>query len=280
MVTFDDDPFRHDTEKQAGILSPAAGSPGAQTPTEILSPQQEEPHHAHIGHAKDRLRHLVHPDGRRIHIAHTPEEHLKLQKELSEIHSSDTFDVVISGSPEHLAVVRELHAHHSAKREDFRTTHGHVFNEFEKIRDDLDNLSRELNELTHHGVAMDANFSKFGYTARIRTKDENSGSSTPSMAASSQALLEKTQNRITDGLKFFKRPVIRQYFHQGLLWRSARSGEVGTFELFADLLYVGIIGIIGDKASEDPTGKSFIFYFINFSMAYKIWSDLTLITNW
>jgi hypothetical protein len=98
--------------------------------------------------------------------------------------------------------------------------------------------------------------------------------------ASTQGLLDKQQSRITDGLKFFKRPLIRQYFHKGLLWRSSRSGEVGTFELFADLLYVGIIGIIGDKAAEDPTGKSFLLYAINFTMAFKIWNDLTLVTNW
>jgi hypothetical protein len=127
---------------------------------------------------------------------------------------------------------------------------------------------------------MDANFSKFGYTARIRTKDDHSGSSTPMSTTSTQALLEKQQSRITSGVQFFKRPTVRQYFHKGMLWRSANSGEVGTFELFADLLYVGIIGIIGDKAAEEPTGKSFLLYSINFTMAFKIWNDLTLVTNW
>lgn len=90
----------------------------------------------------------------------------------------------------------------------------------------------------------------------------------------------KHQNRHHEGIKFFKRPVIRQYFHKGLLWRSAQSGQVGTFELFADLLYVGIIGVLGDKAAEVATGKSLLEYTINFCMAFKIWNDLTLVTNW
>jgi hypothetical protein len=281
MVSFDD-PFRGDSEKRSTVASPTALSPGGQTPTGIQSPPLEQNRHPHTEHAREKLRHLVHYDGRRIHIAHTPEEHVKLQKELSQNQGSDQFDVVIAGSPEHLAVIRELHAHHSTRRDTLRDTHGEIFSEFEKVRDDLDHLSHELSQLTHHGVAMDANFSKFGYTARIRTKDDHSGDATPmsSAADSTQNLLDKQQSRIVDNVKFFKRPVIRQYFHKGLLWRSARSGEVGTFELFADLLYVGIIGIIGDKACEDPTSKSFLLYAINFCMAFKIWNDLTLVTNW
>jgi hypothetical protein len=124
---------------------------------------------------------------------------------------------------------------------------------------------------------LDANFSKFGYSAHLRTKDD-SGSSSPTGEDSASVM--NHQNRNHEGIKFFKRPIIRQYFHKGLLWRSARSGEVGTFELFADLLYVGIIGILGDKAVEVSTGKSFIEYVINFCMAFKIWNDLTLVANW
>ncbi|KAJ9610550.1 hypothetical protein H2200_005327 [Cladophialophora chaetospira] len=276
-----EDPFHGDNEKLSALASPTVVSPGAQSPTGVQSPPLEPHHHPHLEHAKERLRHLIHPDGRKIHIAHTPEEHIKLQNQLRQ-QGAEQFDVVISGSPEHLAIVRELHAHHAARRNTLRELHGEVYNEFEKVRDDLDHLSQELNNLTHHGVAMDANFSKFGYTARIRTKDEHSGSSTPrgSIAGSTQGLLDAQQSRIINGQKFFKRPVIRQYFHKGMLWRSSQSGEVGTFELFADLLYVGIIGIIGDKAAEDATGKSFLLYAINFIMAFKIWNDLTLVTNW
>ncbi|ETI25999.1 hypothetical protein G647_02776 [Cladophialophora carrionii CBS 160.54] len=284
-MDFEDSGLSHyQNEKLSAAASPTDVSSGAQTPVAVQSPPAGEHsrRHPHVNHARERLRHLIHPDGRKIHIAHTPEEHVKLQKELSQQLGGDQFDVVISGSPEHLAIVRELHAHHAARRDTLRDTHGDIFHDFEQVRNDLDNLSQELSQLTHHGVAMDANFSKFGYTARIRTKDDHSGTSTPmgSLPGSTQDLLDTQQSRLTDGLKFFKRPVIRQYFHKGLLWRSSRSGEVGTFELFADLLYVGIIGIIGDKAAEDPTGKSFLLYAINFTMAFKIWNDLTLVANW
>jgi low temperature requirement protein LtrA len=74
--------------------------------------------------------------------------------------------------------------------------------------------------------------------------------------------------------------VVRQYFHKGLLWRSARSGEVASFELFVDLLYVGVIDHIGEKAIHHPDGKSLLEFIIIFTIGWKIWSDLTMLTNW
>ena len=144
------------------------------------------------------------------------------------------------------------------------------------MKTELDLLSAELHNLTEHGVALDANFSKFGYSAHLRTKDDDEDT----QSQDDHSSIKHHQDRRAEALKFFKRPVIRQYFHKGLLWRSSKSGEVGSFELFVDLLYVGIIGIIGDKAVQDPTGKSILEYTITFLVGWKIWADLTMIINW
>ena len=71
-------------------------------------------------------------------------------------------------------------------------------------------------------------------------------------------------------MRFWKRPVVRQYFHKGLLWRASEKEEVGSFELFFDLLYVGIIGIVGDAAVENPTGEAFLHFLIIFALGWKI----------
>lgn len=76
------------------------------------------------------------------------------------------------------------------------------------------------------------------------------------------------------------RPQVRQYFHKGLLWRSAQSGEVASFELFCDLLYVGVIDVIGEVAVEAPSGLSLLHFVIAFSIGWKIWADLTNVVNW
>ena len=132
--------------------------------------------------------------------------------------------------------------------------------------------------LTDHGVALDANFSKFGYSAHLRTKDD-SGTSSPN-GDDDASSISRHQDRTAEALKFWKRPTIRQYFHKGLLWRSSESGEVASFELFVDLLYVGVIGFIGDTAVEAATGKSLLEFSIVMCISWKIWSDLMMVINW
>ena len=55
---------------------------------------------------------------------------------------------------------------------------------------------------------------------------------------------------------------------------------MASFELFVDLLYVGIIAIIGDTAAEHATGFSLLKFTITMSLAFKMWSDLTLLVSW
>ena len=171
-------------------------------------------------------------------------------------------------------MIQELHAHHEARRESLRERHSTVYDEFEKVRSDLDTLAAELHHISEHGIALDANFSRFGYSAHLRTKDDDSSST------SDQSSSTAGRRDTAPVLKFWRRPVVRQYFHRGLVWRSARSGEVPSFELFSDLLFVGIIEVVGDTASRNPTGTGFVQFLITFIMTWKMWLDLTTMVNW
>jgi low temperature requirement protein LtrA len=55
---------------------------------------------------------------------------------------------------------------------------------------------------------------------------------------------------------------------------------VASFELFVDLVYVGVIDIVGEKAAEHPNGLSLLQFVIIFCIAWKIWSDLTMWINY
>lgn len=50
------------------------------------------------------LRKLLRPNGRRVHIAASPEEHEKLRKTLTKIEPDDEYDVFIHGSDEHVNI--------------------------------------------------------------------------------------------------------------------------------------------------------------------------------
>jgi hypothetical protein len=123
--------------------------------------------HSHHKAGK-RLRHFMLPDGRKVHIALSPEEAESLRQRLTTIKKGEPFDLVVSGSPEHLDALRRAHSHYDEKREMLRAKHGPDYDEFENVRAELDTLSSELHFLTDHAVQLDANFSKYGYSAHLR----------------------------------------------------------------------------------------------------------------
>ncbi|KAK0706827.1 hypothetical protein B0T26DRAFT_728225 [Lasiosphaeria miniovina] len=53
-----------------------------------------------------------------------------------------------------------------------------------------------------------------------------------------------------------------------------------SFELFFDLLYVGIIAINGDHAAEEANGHELLRFAVTFAMSWKIWSDVQQLVSW
>lgn len=136
------------------------------TPTTTSGITVDSKHSHHKG-AK-RQRHFMLPDGRKVHIALSPEEAESLRQRLTTIKRDEPFDLVVSGSPEHLEALRKAHSHYDEQREKLRAKHGDDYDEFENVRAELDHLSSELHMLTDHAVQLDANFSKYGYSAHLR----------------------------------------------------------------------------------------------------------------
>lgn len=233
-------------------------------------------HHAHA-HGK-RLLEFVHPhSGKTLHVCRSPEHLEQKRTELLREKTVDEFEVLLQGSAQHLEAVRELHAHHESRRDELKERHGELYTDIEHVKSELDALAAELHQITNHAVSLDASFDRYGYSAHLRTKDEDS--ETTSIHSDHPSASDKHKDRSAEALKFLRRPTIRQYFHKGLLWRSAKSGEVASFELFVDLVYVGVIDIVGEKAVEHAGGLSLLHFVIIFSIAWKIWSDLTMIIN-
>jgi low temperature requirement protein LtrA len=79
---------------------------------------------------------------------------------------------------------------------------------------------------------------------------------------------------------FWKKPIMRQYFHKGLLWRAQEAQEVASYELFVDLFYVGIIAIAGDGAAEEATGQALLRFAVTFILSWKFWSDISQTISW
>lgn len=269
MTSSPAEPANADPEKTAGLTFDNNTHPGG--------------HHPHLNHARERLQHFLHPSGKKIHVVDSPQDEINLRRKLERAHRQDDFDIFISGSAEHLEALRDAHAHHEGRRDSLRNEHGEMYDRFADVHYELDALSHELDRVTNQGVSLEAHFSKFGYDAHIKTYDDESpptsGTTTPRSSVSG-----KTESKCEKGyakpLKLFKVPVVRQYFHKGTLWRSAGAEEVQSFELFVDLLYVGIIAVNGDATSEEPTAKALLQFIITFTLSWKIWNDMTLVVSW
>ncbi|QIW97093.1 hypothetical protein AMS68_002611 [Peltaster fructicola] len=232
---------------------------------------------------KARLRHFLHPSGRRIHVAADPADAEQIRQRLRNDGHDDDFDVYISGSGQHLDALRQTHTHHENKRQELQEKHAEVYNQFANVQGELDALNTELNRMTEHGVSLNAHFDRWGFSAHIKSYDEDdspgrSGTTTPRRSSTLTGTTTTEQQGAT--LKLFKTPVLRQYFHKGILWRASSNVEVMSFELFVDLLYVGIIAINGDAAAENATGLSLLRFIITFTLSWKIWNDMALIISW
>jgi low temperature requirement protein LtrA len=65
-----------------------------------------------------------------------------------------------------------------------------------------------------------------------------------------------------------------------LLWRASEPAEVQSYELFIDLLYVGILAVAGDGAAEEANGSGLLRFTITFILAWKLWSDVSQSLSW
>jgi hypothetical protein len=97
---------------------------------EHLSPSPPPSSHPHSHSARQVLRHFLHPSGKRVHVAHSPEEAANLRKTLERERegsaaagSEEGYDVVLSGTPEHLEHLKTAKEHHEGRREELRGRH-------------------------------------------------------------------------------------------------------------------------------------------------------------
>lgn len=104
--------------------------------------------------------------------------------------------------------------------------------------------------------------------------------STSGMSRTTTINFESNEKSTGETIKLWRRPVVRQYFHKGLIWRASETAEVSAMELFVDLIFVGLIAIMGDTAAEDPTGESLLRFCVTLILSYQLWSTVTVVMAW
>jgi hypothetical protein len=232
------------------IESPSPSPPTAPTPASYYARSRATSTHSSSRKKKKRTEFLL-PSGRRIVVALPSDVDRLRRRYLShpDAPSPPPVEVVLHGSPEHLHFLSVSQAHHAARHEELRARVGHeTAEELERVRAELRAVEGHLKRVERGMVVggdLGASFGKFGFDAQLRTyggggeegsETEGEGDGEGSSWGGSTAAGPGAEAG-RDGLKVFRRPVVKQYFHRGLLWRSSEQTEVMSFELFFDLLY-------------------------------------------
>ncbi|KAK0544380.1 hypothetical protein OC844_007470 [Tilletia horrida] len=77
----------------------------------------------------------------------------------------------------------------------------------------------------------------------------------------------------------FKRPLIRQWLHNGKLYHEEEEREPSRFELFFDLSFVGIIHLLAEGAAESATSFNVAKFILLFHPAWSVWLDVRHFIN-
>jgi hypothetical protein len=67
--------------------------------------------------------------------------------------------------------------------------------------------------------------------------------------------------------EFAQRPILHQWLFNGKLYREAKERVSSRFELFFDLLFVGLAHQIAESTAENPTGLGLAKYVLTFAPA-------------
>lgn len=176
------------------------------------------------------------PNGKEV-VVSLPEDYENLRKKYGG-QDEIQVEVVLHGSAEHSSYLRETRDHHEGRRAKLRERHGPAFDEWEDVQNQLDTFNTELDRLSTNTNGLSANFNRFGYGAELRTyNDDEAPDVDTAMSDTVSVASSWSQARLGETTKLFKKPVIKQWFHKGLLWRASENTEIMAIELFFDLLY-------------------------------------------
>lgn len=77
----------------------------------------------------------------------------------------------------------------------------------------------------------------------------------------------------------WKPPVVRQWLHDGKLYKESSGREPSRLELFFDLAYAGIIHQLAEQAAESANGIGLAKFVLIFYPSWSLWKDMRDYSN-
>ncbi|PVF91698.1 hypothetical protein CPB86DRAFT_718994 [Serendipita vermifera] len=113
-------------------------------------------------------------------------------------------------------------------------------------------------------------------SSKLALVDDVNASSAPKEDSHSESME-------TDGRAFLggliKPPIVRQFLHGGHLYKEEHERDLSHFELFADLIFVAIVHLMGDLAAEEANVAGAVKFILMFWPPWSIWADMRSYLN-
>ncbi|CAG8519481.1 5356_t:CDS:2, partial [Paraglomus occultum] len=172
------------------------------------------------------------------------------------------YNYCVLGSPDHVAALKvkvdEL-KEYSARLERERAE---AVSRSESVTGELDRLVAELKQLGHADANSEQTIHATVHTFGNLPKLE---------------IIADEEDR--DYLRLIRKPRVRQYWHDGVLHREAEERTMSYTELFWDLIFVGVVRIIGHTLVSDVSITSLKHYFLTFYPLWRLWTDVHTYLN-
>ncbi|KAG9301916.1 hypothetical protein G9A89_004596 [Geosiphon pyriformis] len=174
----------------------------------------------------------------------------------------------VLGSPKHVAALKAKVDELKEKSERIERERAEAIERSQSVSNQLDKLVGELKELGHNGSdngseqTIHATVHTFGTLKKLEIIAD-----------------EKEENGLSYE-RLIRPPRVRQYWHKGVLHRELEERRTSMTELFWDLIFVAVAGVLGHSlVSEDINGARLEAFFITFFPIWRLWVDVQLYLN-
>ena len=135
-----------------------------------------------------------------------------------------------------------------------------------------------------HAHHLKYGFVHVGQAGDVEDLDDDSPTDDPGLQRARQQRARelrdlRLRDKHADRRFLFRRPRALHYFRRGTLIRGNEERSSGRTELFFDLIFVGLVAVLSQQVTKEPTGAALVRYILTYLPAYVIWGYMREIFN-
>ncbi|KAJ3053909.1 hypothetical protein HK097_003099 [Rhizophlyctis rosea] len=200
---------------------------------------------------------VIHDGARRVHVYETSKELTQWTEENKG--QNENVEACVLGGAAHIAVLKRRVKELASQAESANADR-------EAAAQREASLKAELDSFRHDLQLLDPN-------APLTPPEHHEHHTVKDFGSIPMVLLPEEEH--SDVQLFWEKPRVRQYLHNlTTLHREESERKTTWLELFFDLLFVGLVAIVGHHYVEHPSSAALGQYILLFLMSFRTWMDM------